>query len=58
MSNEHLKEFLIDDMKNIEKSYNIIRRKLLDYQIDKDIRKEIEEIDLLLNYWSFNLKKL
>lgn len=58
MSNEHLKEFLIDDIKNIEKSYNIIRKKLIDYQIDKDIRKEIEEIDLLLNYWSFHSKNL
>ena len=58
MSNEHLKEFLIDDIKSIEKNFNIIREKLIDYQLDKDIRNEIEELDMKLNYWSYHSKNL
>jgi len=58
MSNEHLKEFLIDDIKSIEKNFNIIREKLIDYQLDKDIRNEIEELDIKLNYWSYHSKNL
>lgn len=58
MSNEHLKGFLIDDIKSIEKNYNIIRKKIIDYQLDKDIRNEIEELDMKLNYWSYHSKNL
>ena len=55
MSNEHLKGFLIDDLKKLENEFDYIKENLINYQMNK---KEIEHFEDFFLYWNYHLKNL
>ena len=56
MSNEHLKRFLIDDLKKLEIEFNYIKENLI--HCDAWDKAEIEHFDMFFSYWHTHAKKL
>lgn len=56
MSNEHLKGFLIDDLKKLEIQFNHIKENFISCDVwDKT---EIEHFENFFSYWHTHVKKL